>query len=194
MDDDSGRLDAFFAQESWKHELLALRAILLDGGLAETFKWRGPCYTSEGGNIATLWSLKESAAIGFFKGVLLNDAEGLLLAPGENSRSMRMLRFTSVDQVEGMETSLRAYLREAVALEKAGVRVELPKDDIDYPEELVAALDLDPQLQIAFEALTPGRRRGYALHFAQPKQAATRLSRIEKSRDRILAGKGMHDR
>ena len=98
------------------------------------------------------------------------------------------------DQVKGMEDSLGAYIREAIELEKAGVRVDLPKDDVDYPEELIAALEEDPELQAAFDALTPGRKRGYALYFGQAKQAATRRSRIEKSRDRILAGKGMHDR
>lgn len=195
MDDDSRKIDAFFAGESrWHPELSALRTVLLDCGLTEEFKWRGPCYTCDGGNVATLWRLRENAALGFFKGVLLKDAEGLLVAPGENSRSMRVLKFTAVDQVKAMETGLRAYIREAVELEKAGVRVDLSKDDIDYPEELIVALEEDPQLQAAFDVLTPGRKRGYALHFGQPKQAATRRSRIEKSRDRILAGKGMHDR
>jgi uncharacterized protein YdeI (YjbR/CyaY-like superfamily) len=195
MDDNSRKIDAFFAGESrWHSELSALRAILLDCGLTEEFKWRGPCYTCDGGNVATLWRFKENAALGFFKGVLLKDAEGLLVAPGENSRSMRMLKFTAVDQVKGMEASFRAYIREAIELEKAGARVDLPKDDIQYPEELIAALEEDPELQAAFDVLTPGRKRGYALHFGQPKQAATRRSRIEKSRDRILAGRGMHDR
>lgn len=195
MDDDSRKIDAFFAGESrWHPELSALRAVLLDCGLTEEFKWRGPCYTCDGGNVATLWRLKENAALGLFKGVLLKDPEGLLVAPGENSRSMRVLKFTAVDQVKAMETGLRAYIREAVELEKAGARVDLRKDDIDYPEELIAALKEDQQLQAAFDVLTPGRKRGYALHFGQPKQAATRRSRIEKSRDRILAGKGMHDR
>nr|CAD6415908.1 hypothetical protein REQ54_01502 [Rhizobium sp. Q54] len=195
MDDDSRRIDAFFAeQERWRQELLALRRILLDCGLTETFKWSSPCYTIDGGNVALLWGFKDSATLGFFKGVLLKDPEGLLVAPGENSRSSRVLRFTELDEITSRDQVIREYVLEAAALEKAGARVDLAKDDLAYPEELIAALEADPQLQAAFETLTPGRRRGYVLHFAQPKQAATRRARIDKSRARILAGKGMHDR
>jgi Uncharacterized protein conserved in bacteria len=195
MDDDSRRIDAFFAeQERWRQELLALRRILLDCGLNETFKWSSPCYTIDGGNVALLWGFKDSATLGFFKGVLLKDPEGLLVAPGENSRSSRVLRFTELDEITSRDQVIRECVLEAAALEKAGARVDLPKDDLTYPEELIAALEADPQLQAAFETLTPGRRRGYVLHFAQPKQAATRSARIDKSRARILAGKGMHDR
>jgi len=195
MDDDSRRIDAFFGeQERWRQELLALRRILLDCGLTETFKWSSPCYTIDGGNVALLWGFKDSATLGFFKGVLLKDPEGLLVAPGENSRSSRVLRFTELDEITSRDQVIREYVLEAAALEKAGARVDLPKDDLAYPEELIAALEADPQLQAAFETLTPGRRRGYVLHFAQPKQAATRRARIDKSRARILAGKGMHDR
>lgn len=188
------RIEAFFAQDRWQAELGALRAILADCGLMEEFKWRSPCYTVEGRNVAVLWSFRESAALGFFKGVLLKDPDGLLVAPGENSRSARLLRFTDLDQIAGMEGTIRTYIREAIELEKAGARVDLPKDDLAYPEELLVALEEDPELQAAFDALTPGRRRGYVLHFSQPKQPATRQLRIAKSRDRILAGKGMHDR
>ncbi|HLP68317.1 MAG TPA: YdeI/OmpD-associated family protein [Rhizobium sp.] len=183
MHDDAAKIEAFFSEaKMWPEELRALRAILLDCGLTEEFKWRGPCYTFDGGNLAVIWGFKENAALGFFKGVLLKDPEGLLVAPGDNSRAVRMFKFTGLDQIEAIE------------LEKAGAKVDLPKDDIVYPEELLAALEEDPELQEAFEALTPGRRRGYALHFAQPKQTATRRSRIEKNRDRILAGKGLQER
>ncbi|MFN7101774.1 MAG: YdeI/OmpD-associated family protein [Pseudorhizobium sp.] len=193
--DDAGKIKAFFAQQDrWQAELGALRSILLDCGLTEEFKWSSPCYTVEGGNVALLWGFKDNATLGFFKGVLLKDPAGLLVAPGENSRSSRVMRFTALSQIIETEASIRSYLREAVDLEKAGAKVDLPKDDLAYPEELVAALEDDPDLQTAFEALTPGRRRGYVLHFSQPKQSATRRSRIARSRDRILAGKGMHDR
>lgn len=193
--DDASKLDAFFAQlDQWQAELSALRAILLDCGLTEEFKWRSPCYTVQGGNVAIIWGFKDNATLGFFKGVLLKDTDGLLVAPGENSRSSRIFKFRDLAHIVSMETTVREYVREAIALETSGARVDLPKDDIDYPEELVATLENDPDLQVAFEALTPGRRRGYALFFAQPKQTATRLSRIARSRDRILAGKGMHDR
>lgn len=195
MGEGGSKLEAFFAEPGrWQAELVALRAILLDCGLAEDFKWSSPCYTVDGGNVALLWGFKDSATLGFFKGVLLSDPQGLLVAPGENSRSSRVLRFTSVEEIANQEPVIPAYVGEAVELEKAGARVELPKDDLSYPEELITVLEADPDLQLAFDALTPGRRRGYVLHLSQPKQSATRQSRIAKSRDRILAGKGMHDR
>lgn len=195
MSDERQKLDSFFSEAKvWPEELRALRKILLDCGLTEEFKWRGPCYTFDGGNVAVIWGFKENVALGFFKGVLLKDPEGLLVAPGDNSRAVRMFRFTGLDQIKAIESTIRTYVREAIELEKAGAKVDLPKDDMVYPEELLAALEEDPELQEAFEALTPGRKRGYALHFAQPKQSATRVSRIEKSRDRILAGKGLQER
>jgi uncharacterized protein YdeI (YjbR/CyaY-like superfamily) len=195
MQHGSDKINAFFSEAGpWQAELGELRRILLDCGLAEEFKWSSPCYTVDGGNVALLWGFKDSATLGFFKGVLLKDPEGLLVAPGENSRSSRVMRFTALEQIIGAETAIRDCIREAVELEKAGAKVDLPKDDLVYPEELITALDEDPDLQGAFEALTPGRRRGYVLHFSQTKQPATRRSRIARSRDRILAGKGMHDR
>ena len=189
------RIEAFFTDAKlWREELRALRAILLDAPLAEEWKWRSPCYTFEGANVALLWGFKEECRLGFFKGVLLKDPKGLLVAPGENSRSSRTLNFSSVAEVERHEDVIRAYLAEAIAIEEAGLKVDLPKDDLNPPEELTAMLDAAPDLRAAFEALTPGRRRGWILHFSQPKQSATRRSRIEKAAPRILAGKGMHDR
>ena len=189
------RIEAFFANaQNWKTELAALRAILLDCPVTEEFKWRSPCYTAAGGNVATVWGLKDACALSFFKGVLLTDPEGILVAPGENSRSVRMMRFTGVAQIAGLKAVIEAYVREAVEAERAGLKVDLPKDDFTLPDELVAKLDADAALKAAFEALTPGRRRGWALHFSQPKQSATRVSRIEKAMPRILDGKGMHDR
>jgi uncharacterized protein YdeI (YjbR/CyaY-like superfamily) len=188
-------VEAFFAKaKTWREELQALRSILLDCPVTEEFKWRSPCYTFRKGNVATIWGLKESCALAFFKGALLRDAEGILVAPGENSRSMRMIKFTSVPQIVGMETVLKHYIREAVEVEKAGLNVEFGKDDLVLPEELTSKLEEDPDLKTAFEALTPGRRRGYVLYFSQPKQSKTRVSRIEKSVPRIFDGKGLHDR
>jgi uncharacterized protein YdeI (YjbR/CyaY-like superfamily) len=195
MSDVNPRVEKFFAEATrWREELAALRAILLDCPVTETFKWRAPTYTAAGGNIATVWGLKDACVLSFFKGVLLKDPEGILVAPGEKSRSVRLARFTDVSQIADREATLKRYIDQAVANEKAGLKVDFPKDDLDYPEELVAMLDDDPALKSAFEALTPGRRRGYVLHFSGPKQSKTRLSRIEKAAPRILAGKGMHNR
>lgn len=126
--------------------------------------------------------------------MLLKDPAGILVAPGENSRSVRVARFTSLAEIVDATDTLRRYVAEAVELEKAGRKVELPSDDFELPAELTDRLDAEPALKAAFEALTPGRRRGYALYFSQPKQAATRTARIDRSAARILEGKGLHDR
>ena len=188
------RIEAFFIEPGrWRDELAMLRSILLDCPVAEAFKWRSPCYTVDGGNVAILWGFKESCGLGLFKGVLLKDSSRLV-APGENSRSVRTARFTTVAEIAGQRDFLTACIHEAIAVEKPGLRVELAGDGLDVPAELVERLDGDPELKTAFDALMPGRQRGYALHFAQPKQSATRASRIEKCAPRILEGKGMHDR
>lgn len=195
MDDAQGTIDDFFEKaDRWPAELAALRTILRDCGLVEVWKWSSPVYTLDGGNVAILWGFKDNATLGFFKGVLLQDKDKLLVAPGENSRSSRIFKFTSLEQVDAIKDTIRAYVLEAMELERSGARVDLPKDDIVYPDELVARLNEDPELSEAFQALTPGRRRGYALYFGQPKQSATRVGRIEKLRDKILAGKGLQDR
>lgn len=189
------RVDVWFdKRESWRPELEAVRALLLSTPLTEEFKWRGPCYTFEGGNVALYWGFKERCALGFFKGVLLKDPEGILVAPGENSRSSRIFEFTSVAAFEAKAEVLRAYVDEAIEIERKGLKVDLPKDDLDYPDELVDRLDGDPEFRAAFEALTPGRQRGWVLHFSGAKQSATRVSRIEKAEGKIFAGKGMNDR
>lgn len=189
------RVDVYLAKAGrWPAELRALRAILSDSPLTETFKWRQPCYTFENGNVAILWNMKESCGLSFFKGVLLDDPEGVLVAPGENSRSARVFKATSVSEIDDRRSVLEGFIRQAMEIEKAGRKVDLPKNDLDYPQELTDRLGADPELKAAFESLTPGRRRGYVLHFSQAKQSATRASRIEKRRERILAGKGMHDR
>lgn len=189
------RVGVFFTRlTAWKAELAALRAILLDCGLREEFKWRSPVYTVDGGNVAIIWGFKDHAALGFFKGVLLKDPEGILVAPGENSRSSRVVKFRSVAEIAAQEAVLRDFIREAVEIEKAGLKVDLPKDDLAYPEELLGKLDSDPAYREAFEALTPGRRRGYLLHFSEPKKPETRRARIEKATARIFAGKGFNER
>ncbi|MDS9470115.1 YdeI/OmpD-associated family protein [Paracoccus sp. MBLB3053] len=188
------RIDEFFAaQTAWRDELVLLRKILLDSPLVEEFKWSSPVYTYGGGNVAILWGFKDRATIGFFKGVLLRDPEGILEAPGPNSRSSRCANFTDAAEIERLAPVLGAYVHEAIEIERSGAKVDLPKDDLDYPDELVDRLDSDPQFRHAFELLTPGRRRGWVLHFSQPKMPATRHGRIEKALARILAGKGMHD-
>lgn len=192
---DRVRLDAFFSDlREWRAELLALREILLECGLVETFKWASPVYTWDGANVAIIWGFKDRAALGFFKGVLLKNPENILEAPGENSRSSRVVNFTSLDAVRKAAPVLRAYIAEAIDIEKQGLTIDLPKDDLDYPEELVARLDTDDEFRTAFEALTPGRRRGWVLHFSTAKQSATRASRIEKAAPKILQGRGMQDR
>ena len=189
------KVEAFYAKAgTWQAELAALREILLACNLTETFKWRSPVYTFDGANVALVWGFKEACTLGFFKGVLLKDPAGILVAQGENSRSARVAKFTSVAEIRKAEKTVKAYVAETIANEKAGLKVDLPKDDLEYPAELVEALDGDPGLREAFEALTPGRQRGWVLHFSQAKQSATRASRIEKASPRILAGKGMNDR
>jgi uncharacterized protein YdeI (YjbR/CyaY-like superfamily) len=189
------RVEAFFAgAQRWQAELAALRAILLGCPVTEEFKWRAPCYTFRGANVATLWGLRDACGLGFFKGVLLKDPAGALVAPGENSRSVRVARFTSTAGIAAAEAVLTDYVREAVEVEKAGLKVALGTRDPDLPAELTDRLAADPALKAAFAALTPGRRRGYVLHFSGAKQPATRTARIARCAPRILAGKGMHDR
>lgn len=192
---DAVRLDAFFAdQTAWRAELLALRAILTECGLTETFKWSSPVYTAHGGNVAIIWGFRDRAAIGFFKGVLMADPERLLQPPGDNSRSSRIINFTDLAQIRAAAPILRAYIAEAARIEEQGQKVDLPKDDLDYPEELIRRLDGDADFRAAFKSLTPGRRRSWVLHFGTAKQAATRLARIDRAAPKILAGKGFNDR
>ena len=189
------RIEAFFeGAKRWKEELALLRSILLSTPLTEEYKWRGPCYTFQGGNVATIWGLAEAPALSFFKGVLLKDPEGVLVAPGENSHAVRMFKFEGLAEIRKKKALVKRTLLEAIELEKAGLKVKLEPEELDYPEELVARLKKDAKLKKAFEALTPGRRRGYLLHFAQAKQSSTRAARIDRYAPKILAGKGMNDR
>lgn len=179
----------------WQEELIMLRKILLSTELVEDLKWGMPCYTFEGKNILILSAFKDFSALNFFKGVLLKDPGNVLVKPGENSQSARFLKFTNLGEIKEQEAVIRALIAEAIEVEKAGLKVDF-KDtsQFDVPEEFQARLEEDPVLKAAFEALTPGRQRGYLLYFAGAKQSATRASRVEKYIPKIMEGKGFHDR
>lgn len=194
MADHEKKIRDYFAGGSWLPELRALREILTGTDLVEEFKWRSPCYTWEGSNVVTLWRLKDHCGIAFFKGVLLDDPEDLLEAPGENSRSVRKMTFTDVEEIETRAEAIHDYVNAAIGVEKRGETVEFEKDDLDWPEELTNVFGEDPDYRDAFEALTPGRQRGWLLHFTGAKQSATRRRRIDKARASVVEGKGMHER
>ena len=184
----------FFSKiEKWRKELEQLRIIILDCGLGEELKWEQPCYTFQNRNIVILGGLKESCVLSFFKGALLNDAHGILEKPGENTRAARVIRFTDVQEVIEMEPILKAYIYEAVEVEKAGLKVNFNKSSEPVPDELQNKFDEIPALKNAFDSLTPGRQRAYILYFSQPKQSKTQTSRIEKCIPQILNGKGLND-
>ena len=190
------RLDPFFDKAKyWPDALRAVRAIVLEFPFEEELKWRQPCYTYDGANVAILHEMKSYCGLGFFKGALIDDPNGLLVAPGKNSQASRQMRFQSADEVAAHADELRGILHKAIEIEKAGLRVDFAaRHTLDYPQELSEHMARDPDFAAAFEALTPGRKRGYVLHFSGAKQSATRVRRIAKYAPRILAGKGMHDR
>jgi len=179
---------------NWTQELETLREIVLECGLTEELKWGVPCYTFERNNVVIIGAFKEYCALSFFKGVLLKDANGILSKQGENSQAGRIVKITDVGQIVEKESILKGYIREAIEIEKAGLKVEF-KDVSEYliPEELQSKLDEDEAFKNAFNALTPGRQKGYILHFSQPKQSKTREARIEKCLPRIFFGKGLND-
>lgn len=180
---------------SWKNEFVKLREIVLQCGLTEDFKWRHPCYTLDDKNILIIHGFKEYCAILFVKGVLLKDPEGILIRQTENVQAGRQIRFTGLQDVLDLESSIKAYIHEAIEVEKSGMKVPLKEtEDFFVPEEFQSELDRDPALKNAFEALTPGRQKGYLLHFAAPKQSKTRVSRIEKCIPLIFDGIGLNDR
>lgn len=189
------KVDEFIAKaKSWQQEYEQLRRITLDCQLTEEFKWRQPCYSFQGKNIAIIGGFNEYCALMFFKGSLLKDFEGILKAPGENTQSGRQIRFTNVREIVEMEPILKAYIFEAIEVEKAGLKVKFKKaSEYTIPEELKNKFEGNPALKKAFEALTPGRQKGYLLYFSAPKQSKTRDSRIESYTQRILDGKGFHD-
>lgn len=179
---------------SWQEELAQLRMIVLDCGLTEELKWGVPCYTFQKSNIVLVSAFKENCALSFFKGALLKDTPGILEKPGENTQAGRLIRFTNVHEIVKMEAILKAYIYEAIEVEQAGLKVNFKKNPEPIPEELQKKLDEIPALKTAFEALTPGRQRGYILYFSAAKQSKTRASRVEKYIEQILKGKGLNDR
>jgi uncharacterized protein YdeI (YjbR/CyaY-like superfamily) len=180
---------------NWQEEMKVLRTIIHDCGLTEELKWGVPCYTFRKSNVLILAAFKEYCAISFFKGALLQDSLNVLEKPGENTQAARSIKFTDVQTIVDMEPELKAYIFEAIEVEKAGLKVEMKKNtELVFPEELDDKLEEVPELKTAFEALTPGRQRAYVLHFSQPKQSKTRISRIEKCTAKILIGLGLNDR
>lgn len=179
--------------ERWAAEMTELRPILLGCDLDEAIKWAKPCYSHQGTNIAIVQEMKDFLALMFFKGALLDDPDGVLEEQGPNSRSARRVTFTSVDDVQRLAEAVRSLVERAVEVEEAGVELA-PAPEPELVAELRDRLDADPALRAAFDSLTPGRRREYHLHVSGAKQAATRVSRVDKVVDRILAGKGLRDR
>lgn len=190
----SPRVDAFIRSlPKWRSEFEQLRAIVLESPLTEDLKWRLPCYSLEGGNVAILQTMKDYCALMFFKGALLKDPKGILVAPGA-SQAGRQVRFTNVQEIIRKKAVLKAYLAEAIDVERRGLTVKLKKtEDFPVPVEFKKVLAADPALKKAFYALTPGRQRGYLFYFADAKASDTRASRIKKNIPRILKGKGLTD-
>jgi len=189
------KVDAFLAREKkWQEEFKKLRQIILGCHLSEQLKWGQPCYALDGNNIVLMHGFKEYCALLFMKGALLKDAKGILIQQTENVQSARQIRFTNVQEIAKMEKTLTSYIKEAIEVEKAGLKVELKKTaDYKISEEFQGKLDALPALKTAFAALTPGRQRGYLFYFSQPRQSKTRESRIEKYIPNILNGMGLDD-
>jgi uncharacterized protein YdeI (YjbR/CyaY-like superfamily) len=180
--------------KQWQAELEKLRMIILDCQLTEELKWGKPCYTFQKSNIVIIIPLKEYCALMFCKGALLNDANGILMKPGENTQAGRWIKFSSVREIVEMETILKAYIHEAIEVEKTGLKVNFKKNtELIFPEEFQNKLDGNPALKTAFDALTPGRQRAYNLYFSAAKQSKTRELRVEKCVQKILNGKGLDD-
>ena len=189
------KVDWFFNKATkWQEEYDKLRMIVLDCGLTEELKWGCPCYTFEDSNIVLIHGFKEYCAFLFFKGALLKDPNGILIQQTENVQAARQIRFTNIEEIVKLESTLKAYIKEAIKVEKAGLKVPLKKaSEFSMPEEFKNVLDATPKLKKAFYALTPGRQRGYLLYFSAAKQPKTRESRVEKYVKKILDGKGLED-
>jgi uncharacterized protein YdeI (YjbR/CyaY-like superfamily) len=191
----NSKVDDFVANaKKWQEEFKKLRTILLDSELTEEFKWSQPCYTFQGKNVVVIGGLKEACALAFFKGALLKDIHGVLTRPGQHSQSTRWFKLGSAREIAEMKSVLKAYIREAIEVERAGLKVKLKKtSDLKFPEELQIMLDEFPDFRTAFDTLTPGRQRAYIYHFSAPKQAKTREARVQKYMPHILKGKGLLD-
>lgn len=189
------KVDFYFDKATqWNGEYEKLRTLVLNCGLVEELKWGNPCYTFQGNNLVLIHGFKEYCALLFFKGALMSNADGLLIQQTENVQAARQMRFISLQQIMDREAAIKAYIYEAIEIEKAGLKVTLKKTaDYPVPEEFQEKLDDNPALKIAFEALTPGRQKGYLFHFGQAKQSKTRAARVEKYIPKILEGKGLED-
>jgi uncharacterized protein YdeI (YjbR/CyaY-like superfamily) len=189
------KVDWYFTKaEKWQKEFDQLRTIVLGCGLTEELKWGNPCYTFEGSNVVLIHGFKEYCALLFFKGSLLNDADNILIQQSKNVQAARQARFTNVKEITKIKAILKDYIFEAIEVEKAGLKVELKKTkEYKIPEEFQKKLNENTALKNAFNALTPGRQRGYLLYFSAPMQSKTRESRIEKYMQPILDGKGLND-
>lgn len=196
MNDTNPLVDGFInTATQWREEFEKLRAIVLDCDLlTEEMKWGQPCYTYQGKNIVVIHGFKAYCAVLFFKGALLKDPKGILIQQTENVQSARQVRFTSAKEIASKERALKAYIKEAIEVEKAGLKVKLKKtSDFKIPAELEARWNKNPALKAAFQALTPGRQRAYIFYFSAAKLAKTREARVEKCLAQILAGKGLND-
>jgi len=178
---------------TWREELEMLRQIVLETGLKEEIKWGVPVYTDNSKNVATINALKESANIGFFKGVLLTDKHKILQQQG-NLQSDRLVKFKNIEEIEKLKDVLKSYILEAIAIEKSGKKVEFKKNPEPIPDELLQAFEDEPAFKTAFYDLTLGRQRGYIIYFSQPKQSQTRTNRIEKYKQQIFDGVGLNDK
>lgn len=189
------KVDFFFDEaKKWQEELDVMRTIVLDCQLSEELKWGVPCYTFQNTNIVLIHVFKEYCAFLFFKGALLKDTDDILIRQSENVQATRQIRFTNLKEIVDLKDILKTYIYQAIEIEKAGLKVELKKtSEFEVSEEFQKKLDAMPDLQKAFSALTPGRQRAYLLHFSQPKQSKTRVSRVEKNISNILEGKGLND-
>ncbi len=189
------KVDFYFNKAGkWQEEIEQLRSIVLDCGLAEELKWGCPCYTFRESNIVLIHVFKEYCALLFFKGALLSDTHNILIQQTENVQAARQIRFTNAGEIAGQRSILKAYIYEAIEVEKAGLKVNLKQtEDFAVAHEFQQKLNTIPALKTAFEALTPGRQKAYLLHFSQPKQASTREARVEKWIPQILNGKGLND-
>ena len=189
------KVDFYFTKEKrWQEEIEKLRTIVLDCGLEEELKWGCPCYTFNKSNIVLIHVFKEYCALLFFKGALLSDHHNILIQQTENVQSARQARFTNVQEIADLEPIIKATIYEAIEVEKAGLKVALKKTaEFNVPAEFQSKLDHIPALKNAFEALTPGRQRGYLYYFSQPKQSKTREARVEKYMPQIMNGKGLED-
>ena len=191
----NSKVDWYFTKaKQWREESEKLRTIILDCQLTEDLRWGKPCYTFQKSNVVLIHGFKDYCAVLFFKGALLKDPKGILVQQTENVQAARQIRFTNLRQIVEMESILKAYINEAIQVEKAGLKVNYKDTSVfKIPQEFQKKLDEVPALKKAFEGLTPGRQRGYLLHFSAPKQSKTREARVEKYIPQILNGKGLND-